>query len=1620
MAQPQRPLWERDLNVADSSQQTPVLHLEKFSEPPWLDFGRMKTGSHKTVVLEVKNKSLLTQDIALERVPNQQGFHVLVEGKSAPVGTVWTVAPAGRLTIETPHADAADAARAARPRQSFSYFHTGLWMDKQERAFTAWLNSVLVPGRNDEAADALAARRLAARMRGVLWRLYSQDAEIISVMVKVESRIDAGFLRMRDEEAQLGDLKLRESAMDVLKSYHPFWLRLAVEIVVGQVITPPGGLHAFMLERFLNDPELARQHAFNAGIDGLYPPEYWVELGRVVLKRFLLLVLLLDRAVLGPRLPPAVPLLFQRKALIKSSAAVASTFLRGRLFGEGDVMRHLSGLGFRLQYQQDPLAEFDFGISNLALDLRDGLRLCKLVETLTGMEGVLAQVRFPAKRRPSQLFNLALALEAMQEAGLPLDGIKVQRGVVTLRAEDISGGDREATLGLLWRLITQFQLPLLVEAAKLKAEIQRVLKRNERRRSLARSCAAPAPVLDVYMANERMSLLMQWAGAVCAGSGVPVHNFTVAFADGRVLCLLVNYYLPWCLSKDAIYVAESASAEDAAVFEAEEEIHFSPKGWCAVFEAGGCIDQEAIERHRDGVRRNFALVQDAAKALGDIPLMLSSNDFAEHGPDEKAVITYMAFLCSRLLEAILRGDLSRRAFMDQVIIANILQVGLDRKYELEGFRWGGVSEHIVTRLQAMRRASVQRRAFLRQRQQAILVQSLARRFPQRMAFLQLKGAALLLQAHWRGWAVRWLLRRTKRVWRGHRARAHVQRIKAALLIQRLVRGHQVRRRLARRCSAASLIQANWRAAYQRQVYLRLRHSAVIIQASMRSYAQRMRFLELRGAALTLQHAAATCIQSHWRTAAQLAAYRHHCRCVIRIQAAARGMLARLLLKRIKAAVVIQRVLRGRNTRVRLARQVAAAVAIQSGWRGSAQRRQYQRQRRCLVALQACVRRHAARKQFLSVRAAAIAFQAGWRARQARLLLQRIRAVVVLQKVFRGQQARQWAARKAFLALRAAAVVMQASWRARQARLLLRRMKAAVVLQKTARGHAVRRQLRRQQAAAVVLQAQWRAVAQRQRFRVCRGSATAVQAAFRGWAGRMQFLQLRGAAILTQQRRFHSARMAVIKVQAVARMRVQRMAFVQQRTAAIAFQTAWRARQARILLRQTRAAVVIQRYASMLEMRAAMQEFARAARQYSLRCAAVIKLQALARGFAARRQYRIILAAHQARLQAAAEVRAAALAFIAPWATMFRDRCHFRRIRRATRVIQRQWRAALQVRTCAACTIQAAVRGFLARTQWQRAQRAAVALQAWWRGVFVRAHDGKRKREMRRRLAAAATAALQAPHRQLGARTMAAREVLLTSKQLSHVMIACETLDNCTRYSKGCCQMVADDGGITALLHFIRSCNRSKPQADLLKRALGILVNVCRYPTLVPVVFRAEECVNVLGEQLQINRDKEDVFVASVSVLQRLVADPGRATAVKQTVATVRHLDSIAQILARKIDMEHKYLSRLEGQKGSDVSAREATRKMVAATRQLRALQQVLTALGVTNSEAQAVLATIDDLKSSGASCATPMWAARNTIVRDALNEISNRRGKGGPHDGSHKSGKAVHPNAAKHDQRLHN
>ena len=73
-------------------------------------------------------------------------------------------------------------------------------MDRQEAAFQAWLNTSLLPaadgsGDGDGGGEGgLASRRLAARLRGLLWQLYSQDQDLIRFVMPCASRDAERFL----------------------------------------------------------------------------------------------------------------------------------------------------------------------------------------------------------------------------------------------------------------------------------------------------------------------------------------------------------------------------------------------------------------------------------------------------------------------------------------------------------------------------------------------------------------------------------------------------------------------------------------------------------------------------------------------------------------------------------------------------------------------------------------------------------------------------------------------------------------------------------------------------------------------------------------------------------------------------------------------------------------------------------------------------------------------------------------------------------------------------------------------------------------------------------------------------------------------------------------------------------------------------------------------------------------------------------------------------------------------------------------------------------------------------------------------------------------------------------
>lgn len=227
----------------------------------------------------------------------------------------------------------------------------------------------------------------------------------------------------------------------------------------------------------------------------------------------------------------------------------------------GDASKPLSHLNYNLETTQQPLVEYDYGISNLAVDMRDGVRLTRLVEvflsknrnrsslprisdTDTTIEEdwpLTPHLHYPVVSRAQKLHNVSLALTALQTAkGNP------QR----IEAKDIVDGFREKTVGLLWTIVSRWGLDMLVDWAEVRKEIRRLNLQSSTPKALYE---------DSNGGESHVDLLQSWARAVATKAGFTVDNLTTSFGDGRVFAAIVNEYEQYLPSQTKHH--ETASLE---------------------------------------------------------------------------------------------------------------------------------------------------------------------------------------------------------------------------------------------------------------------------------------------------------------------------------------------------------------------------------------------------------------------------------------------------------------------------------------------------------------------------------------------------------------------------------------------------------------------------------------------------------------------------------------------------------------------------------------------------------------------------------------------------------------------------------------------------------------------------------------------------------------------------------------------------------------------------------------------------------------------------------------------------------------------------------------------------
>jgi abnormal spindle-like microcephaly-associated protein len=1436
------------------------------------------------------------------------------------------------------------------------------WADKQEKGFAHWINYTLYPPEQqleleeDEQA-AMAAKGLEsnagvfqqlvqtrhdAAMRRRAFQLY-HNSDMDSLMLKIETEVKSGRLAIRTDRDLHADIGLRESIVQLLLSYHPTWLRCGLEIVFGHVINlngkalptadaapqkrqraKAGGhsgkaakkkltkaqkvLRSFVLEQLLESPDLKQRFA-KAGTKVLkhtrHDKQYQQALREHILQKVLMLVHFLDHAKRA-ELIDGCPCLFTKSAIAKSSCEVLIGFCKNYLSGEGDVLRHLSMLQYEVSYKQSPLDEVNFRVGNLAVDLRDGLRLVRLVETLMhetdengkALFNLSRKLRMPADSRLQKVHNVKLALNRLSEHDAALT--EVQGGLVP---RDIVDGHREKTLGLLWKLIFHWKLSLLLNKDQLKEEIGTIeqLHGTQHHKPLVQAQADGKSALSE--GKEELTLLLRWCQLICATYGVAVTDFTTSFADGKALCLLVHFYHPQLVTLKQV-------AKTTADLPCTKSVQAGDKNFNEVLEFSEEVTKADYNSALAGERANFSTANEAARSLGCVPVMMPEFDSA-YVPEEKMVITFTTYLCARLLDSSneIRATLKvqkvwrqhhqrtyvapRRAAAQQIQrcwlmknAAKALMMALRREMAKR--------EGVALKLQASCRGRTQRKAYAKVQQSVLLIQTLARGKLLTTSFKTIHDATCCIQ---------------------HRMKAFVEGLRmkivhnnAAEAVQAVFRGHVAKQHYQHTQCCVWIIQAFARKASEHSSYCQLKSAATFVQTSWRNkqlerYAAGVTALvSLQSAirrkqaqsSINAQHQCACTVQACFRSFVQALEYNKFRAAVISLQAMTRSSTQSTRFTCTKmSAVVVQSFARGWAVCKMVAGQHNAAEAVQAVFRGHVAKQHYQHTQRCIVTVQAFGRGAIQQKDFKTHMCAVVTIQSALRCRAlSKQFAGQQSAVIAVQAVFRGHVAKQH-----YQHTQRCIVTVQASIRAHVQCTSFKQMKhCATVMQSAARGWAVCKMVAGQHNAAEAVQAVFRGHIAKQHYEHTQRCIVTVQAFARKASEQSSYCQFKSAAVVVQSvcrmlvgmvhaqkilsgvflsnslsalyyhRQYIRARCSFVALQAIVRCTVQRQAFVAQCNASNLIATTVRRFQAR--------------------------------KQFLCCQFSATLIQSLARGGSMRTRF------DRQRAQLVAEKRILKQKLDAV---------------RALQRIMRQW-LSHRHELAAANQIQRWAAPLVFKRRWRRAMRSLTSVQARVRSMYIRKRSTKKVREARRKIAAVAAAATE--EMKLGNRTASALEALLGSTKLAVVMRACQTLEVATRLSSVCCENFARGGAAPVLYSMIRSCNRSEPHLMLLKHALSTLRHVSREPRLVAYVSEPAEAVEVLVDLLQMFRDKEQTFLLAVSVLGLVCKYKAKTIAKREEwmcADVEKRLQSIAQLLTRKHEIEQKRKHGLAKQKSRPIA-----------------------------------------------------------------------------------------------------
>lgn len=1075
------------------------------------------------------------------------------------------------------------------PFLSLTYFYDEEAVDKFENEFKRWLNYILTPpadldsnleqkidvgkawieNRNKEVPAAPTkeqvcsayhnSHRLDSLRRTAKALLLSP--EISKVLIKLNLQIEKKLIAIRSDRNLHLDIGLQKIIMEILLSYNPLWLRIGLETIYGLVLplkcnSDVEGLTTFIIHRMFKNPHLKNKHSKSTAPNMLLPA-YMEAIKKFTLKKFFTLVFFLDQAK-QKKIIPHDPCLFCRNAVCKESREIILRFTRELIAGIGDITRHLRPLGYIVCHKQSYLDEYKYAVHNIAVDIRDGVRLTKVMEIILMKTGLVNQLRTPAISRLQKIHNVQVALNALKEVNFTIVG--------DISATDIADGHREKTLSLLWQIIHVFRAPLFEKAANViqmwwrkKYEII-IEKHREEKKILAERNTAASTIQYWWrriqynrMVEHKMhqvttaTIVIQkyWRMWICRTRLRKQKSSAVKIAAWYKGVKMIKQ------SKEMLQTLrlqrEKLRHESAILIQAHVRRWLCMRKYRIIKNKIICIQsivrQYLVRKWYTKLLKSVIIIQQKYRAK-----LLMKKEMQNYIEKKHSAITIQSYF---------RMARQRKYFKALKMSVQTIEKYYKAKLLMRNDRTNYLKlKHVVIKMQSVYKCKKIRQDYLRKCDLIIYIQRkyIANKTmkQERSQYLQIRNATIVLQRHLKSYLKMKVTRER-----------YITLRAAAIKIQNLFRSYlqmkTQRQRYLELRKSAIVIQTYYRSLLvmrrDRTTYLNLKKSVLTVQLRYRSLIlmreNRKNYLELRSAAITLQNRYKALLTMR-KERAKYAKIRSSC---ILIQNVYRAHILRkyqrqqFLLQK-DAAIKIQKWLRclqkGKKIKKQYEQTKKACLVIQHVYRayiiGKKQRQEYLKMRTAIICIQRHVRRYllakTIRHNFITIKTSTVTIQRFYRSyletkRQRHSYLSMKQAAIAIQRFYRRYQESK-IIRQKYCQLISATLFVQKKYRSildmryHRARYLSFK-RSVIVVQRRYRALLAMRKERqaylKKMSAAICLQKKFRAQClmkeERKKYLKILEACRKIQAFYRaykmGISQRKQFLKLRHSAITLQQK-----------------------------------------------------------------------------------------------------------------------------------------------------------------------------------------------------------------------------------------------------------------------------------------------------------------------------------------------------------------------------------------------------------------------------------------------------------------------------------------------------------------------